>query len=452
MGKDEKKQADPTKMLLPPLSQQIFFGYRKGGAVVDRGHVLSIALSIELLLYVIIILIFASFENPYRGIPRWTTTVNVNKCFVRVVGDCTGDNAYLRKNAHASAASATNGAFSGSFVIKTGVEVWYTPTHLYIDGKDTLSCSVELCVETGRNSTQGLTFELQKSVLNLQRVQGNGSDGTVQQLVTFPIAIDGTDPDVPNKVFVGPGNYAEGLRVNMTQGLVLLTDVESPNVDVFLGFGPTLITHSFNDTMRNFVVSGVVADQNYCVTERVTTVTGSPCIDGVAQGFNTTECGVYASWTDSTFVTTGTYATTHYSVKSTSLYINDRLHGPNATEGANATRIAGPGMAEPASLDFLTRATLNATTQWQGRQNFKEYVQSIEVLTPTIGVIFMVASRRILLDIGPEYLTFYTAYALQSSHRHMYSLLSHYGCSASNEGFAFEYFTGVQDLMAPVYP
>jgi len=481
MGKQKK---DPTALPQPTIEEIVFASADKNQQLAAVGqfpplHVIRVCITVFGVLLIILFSAFVSDDDPYSGIPPFTRTVEINQCYVRVKGHCGGRSGLesrpsltLRNDTTTGNSSFPSFSVSGrSFTLENSINVYYIGDRIVVDGTKTLNCALEMCVEPGRTAADSLRFLLDKSVLNIEQLEGkigvlNNSTKVnlpTSQSVLYSVEVDSINAKVPVKIFVGAGMYKNSLKVNISTGIVSMTHVEG-NIEVANGFGPLLFTRAFNPSQdSNIIFSGSVEDHQYCVSQRLQTVTASPCqlkeYERDDTIFNVSDCPFYASW----LASTTTRATTNVDMRVTSLYINDiysnttdptGLSTPSPSTGDPEPynpRIAGAGMEETPKLDPRVSQAINNTKTWRNELSFKEYVQTVEVLTPTMGVAFMVASRRILMDIGPEFLTFYTAYALQVSHRGYWSLLSHYRCVPGNSGAALRAFEQQQSLTAPIY-
>jgi hypothetical protein len=324
-----------------------------------------------------------------------------------------------------------------------------TNNTLTIDGSKTLRCMVDLCILDGdRTADQTLSFKLSNAVLSL-----HGLGDTLNGEVPFPVDIV-SDPDADvrsvNKVFLGASNYSD-VHVSLTKGLIIAADMTSPNAILNTGFGTVILASHF--TTNPFILTGTVSDNNYCISPRASFV-ASPCINvtqsvvesALTNGTNITavRCPVYAAYVPNTTALADS-PVSHFSVSATALYLNNQRTTDNhrSWTAADDTRIAGSGMDLPPTLDPSVLDQLNATATWLSLATISDYVQAIEVVTPSVGMIFLHASRGILLEIGPEWLSFYSAYALTPNYRRIYATLSHYRCDAAP---VQAQYTGAQSL------
>jgi hypothetical protein len=303
-----------------------------------------------------------------------------------------------------------------------------------IDGRNTLRCSVDICVSS-RNASKPLQFRLSDSVLLLEDVRSADNSANVSysiSVVDNPIV--GSAGFSVNKVFFGSKTAFSDIYVNMTKGIVTFINTVAKSAAVHVGFGTAVVFNTFRD--RPFVISADVEDNNYCVAQALSVLTPGSCVNVTTNetsssssnhtySFTTQRCALYASWT-SPAVGVSAFATTHFDIYANALYINHQQQSTNATE----SRIAGEGMSRTPTIDPTVVADLKDTQTWKATSLIDDYVQGIEMVTPGLGIIFLHASRSILLEIGPEWLAFYSAFALRPHYRRLYTLLSHYRCRA----------------------
>jgi hypothetical protein len=105
-------------------------------------------------------------------------------------------------------------------------------------------------------------------------------------------------------------------------------------------------------------------------------------------------------------------------------------------------------MEIPPVLAPTVLEALNHSAEWFATSSMPESIQSVNIVTPSLGAALFSATRRQLFDIGPEYLAFYTAFMMSIHFRAMISPLSHYRCSAN---VTHDHFNRSSSLLAPIY-
>jgi len=381
---------------------------------IPRG-LISILIGFEIFVWAFATFVLVRQPDPSTRLPDEINTVKVFQCYIQTYN------------------LSTCNAGSGSAYGRVRFNSYVSNGMLVIDGRDTLRCALNLCVNsTGRAN---LTFLVANSVLNLGGLVGDG------QVVTYPIAVkDNVDMDPlsstvqVNKIYIAAGQYND-IFINVTRGIAAFWNVVSTGVHVRFTFGSVTIANQFVD--RPFTLAADVQDNNYCIASQMQTLISSACVN-VSKTYtsgNTTyvsassRCPVYTSWVSGS--TLPAFPVTTFDVYTTSLYVNNQRDYDNPELYAKIdTRVAGAGMSQPVALDPQIIENLLDTQNWKQLSTIDDYIQAIEIVTPGLGMIMLHSSRSILLEIGPEWLSFYSAFALRPNYRHMYSLLTHYGCHA----------------------
>ena len=88
----------------------------------------------------------------------------------------------------------------------------------------------------------------------------------------------------------------------------------------------------------------------------------------------------------------------------------------------------GLGWRRPPRLSDSVISALLATKVWTENDTIEDFIQSVVVISPSLGARFLHSKRTVTMEFGPEWLAFMTLGAFVPEYRSMTSPLSHYAC------------------------